>query len=139
MEERISLRDLKTRDDIVILKSDQGNNTAIMDKPKYIQNANSLLNMQTYSKIKCDPTIKLEKKAKELLEQSDIPEQIIKEITPKNSIPPRLYRLPKVHKPDIPLRPIVSNIESLTYGLAKYLADKLKKKFCTPSSHVQNT
>ena len=44
MEERISLR---TRDDLVILKSDKGNNTVIMDKTKYMQKANSLLNTQT--------------------------------------------------------------------------------------------
>ena len=34
--------------------------------------------------------------------------------------------LPKLHKADIPLRPIVSGIGSYTHKLAKYLSDILK-------------
>ena len=37
------------------------------------------------------------------------------------SKPGRLYGLPKVHKDGVPLRPIVSCIDSYTYNLAKYL------------------
>ena len=35
---------------------------------------------------------------------------------------PMLYGLPKVHKPDVPLRPIVSFMSSPTYELSKLLA-----------------
>jgi hypothetical protein len=42
-------------------------------------------------------------------------------LTPYNSKPPHLYGLPKVHKPDIPLRLIVSSIDSPCYALAKFL------------------
>ena len=34
---------------------------------------------------------------------------------------PRLYGLPKLHKPDIPLRPILSMVNSPQHGLAKFL------------------
>ena len=33
----------------------------------------------------------------------------------------RIYQLPKIHKPDVPLRPIVSFIGTATYQLAKFL------------------
>ena len=33
----------------------------------------------------------------------------------------RLYGLPKLHKPDIPLRPILSMVNSPQHGLAKFL------------------
>ncbi|CAG9569803.1 unnamed protein product [Danaus chrysippus] len=36
--------------------------------------------------------------------------------------PPKLYGLPKIHKQDVPLRPIVSQIDSSTYKLAKFLS-----------------
>ncbi|VDP97513.1 unnamed protein product [Trichobilharzia regenti] len=36
---------------------------------------------------------------------------------------PNLYGLPKIHKVDNPLRPIVSMCNSLTHKLAKWLAD----------------
>ncbi|KAG0425394.1 hypothetical protein DMUE_6035, partial [Dictyocoela muelleri] len=36
-------------------------------------------------------------------------------------IPDVLYGLPKIHKPNIPLRPIISAINSPNYNLAKFL------------------
>lgn len=36
-----------------------------------------------------------------------------------NFVPPKIYFLPKIHKPSVPYTPIVSNIGSLTYKLAK--------------------
>jgi hypothetical protein len=41
-------------------------------------------------------------------------------LTPYHSRPPHLYGLPKVHNPDIPLRPIVSSICSPCYALADF-------------------
>jgi len=43
-----------------------------------------------------------------------------------NPLPPRLYGLSKVHKPNIPLRPIVSAIHSPTYNLSRFLAQTLQ-------------
>ena len=40
--------------------------------------------------------------------------------------PPKLYGLPKLHKPNIPMRPIVSFCGSPTYQLSKYLTNVLK-------------
>ena len=40
--------------------------------------------------------------------------------------PPRFYDLPKIHKPDTPLRTIVSSCGSVTYGVAKEPAKILK-------------
>ena len=39
--------------------------------------------------------------------------------------PPKLYGLPKLHKPNIPMRPIVSFCGSPTYQLSKYLINVL--------------
>ena len=40
---------------------------------------------------------------------------------------PYLYGLPKIHKENIPLRPIVSTTGPVTYKLSKFLASKLKQ------------
>ena len=37
----------------------------------------------------------------------------------------RFYGLPKIHKPGIPLRPIVSFVDSRTYAISSYLARTL--------------
>ena len=39
---------------------------------------------------------------------------------------PQVYGLPKIHKLDTPLRPIVSSCGSVTYGVTKELANILK-------------
>ena len=52
--------------------------------------------------------------------------------------PPKLYGLPKLHKPNIPMRPIVSFCGSPTYQLSKYLTNVLKP--LTESRHkLQST
>ena len=41
-------------------------------------------------------------------------------IVPSGSQPGKLYGLGKVHKPNIPLRPVVSMISTAEYSLGKY-------------------
>ena len=48
------------------------------------------------------------------------------------------YGLPKIHKPDTPLRPIVSRCGSVTYGVAKELA-KILKPLVGKSPHCNNS
>ena len=52
---------------------------------------------------------------------------------------PKFYGLPKIHKKDIPLRPIVSSVGSVTYGVAKEVTRILKPLVGTTSHHVNNT
>ena len=49
-------------------------------------------------------------------------ESVYKEIRPTGSLRSRLHGLPKVHKNEIPLRPILSMVSSSQHALAKYLA-----------------
>ena len=57
---------------------------------------------------------------------------------PTGCVPPKFYGLPKIHKPDKPLRPIVSSCGSVTYGVAKELA-KILKPLVGKSPHHINT
>jgi hypothetical protein len=51
----------------------------------------------------------------------------------------RLYGLPKIHKDDVPIRPIVSNIAAPTYKLSKNLASLLIPLVGCSSHHVTNS
>ncbi|XP_058827799.1 uncharacterized protein LOC131687722 [Topomyia yanbarensis] len=42
---------------------------------------------------------------------------------------PRIYGQPKAHKPNLPLRPVVSNITAPKYQLAKFIGSILKSSF----------
>ena len=52
---------------------------------------------------------------------------------------PLLYGLPKIHKPEIPLRPIVSFLNSPTYELSKHLVSILLPLVGKSTSHVKNS
>ena len=52
---------------------------------------------------------------------------------------PLLYGLPKIHKPEIPLRPIVSFVNSPTYALSKHLVSILSPLVGKSPSHVRNS
>ena len=53
--------------------------------------------------------------------------------------PPKFYGLPKIHKPDTPLRPIVSCCGSVTYGVTKELAKILKSLVGKSPHHINST
>ena len=52
---------------------------------------------------------------------------------------PLLYGLPKIHKPEIPLRPIVSFVGSPSYQLSKHLTYIISPLVGKTSSHVKNS
>ena len=47
--------------------------------------------------------------------------------------------MPKIHKANFPLRPIISTINSPTHFLAKILYNELKDCFPKPKSHINNS
>ncbi|BHF77862.1 hypothetical protein SprV_0602097200 [Sparganum proliferum] len=123
VDEEKGLRSLKTDDSIVVVPADKGGATVIMDKVDYVQKANTIFNdREAYAPLAEDPTKKqaaaIKKKVNELAR--------LKLINTNDSKSMTLSDLPKVHKPDAPLRIIVPLIGSPTYSLAKWLYRHLK-------------
>ena len=58
---------------------------------------------------------------------------------PTGCTAPKFYGLPKIHKTDTLLRPIVSNRGSVTYGVAKVIAKVLKPLVGKLPHHIQST
>ena len=56
---------------------------------------------------------------------------------PTGCVLPKFYGLPKIHKTGNPLRPIISNRGSVTYGVAKVLSKVLKPLVQIPLSHTK--
>ena len=84
----------------------------------------------TYREIKTDPTNKLKNKRTNLLKKikadGDISDHLYKKMYPTGAVGAKFYGLPKIHKRDIPLRPVVSSRGSTTYEVAKELARILR-------------
>ena len=110
----------------MILPADKGNKTVVMNRKDYDAKIENMLADGTYKKLAKDPTARIERKIDTMLKQvektGEIPKQKRLYLTPHSSAPPQLYGLPKVHKPDTPLRPIVSAMDSPTYKLSKEIA-----------------
>ena len=130
-EELQAMKDLKSDDEIIILPADKERMTVVMNKSGYIDKTNNLLqDSMTYKPLKYDPgktTLNhINQKLKSLKKQEKIDENTYKQIRPNDASNAKFYGLPKIHKENIPLRPIVSLPGSPTYDLSKYLANILQ-------------
>lgn len=85
-----------------------------------------LLNSGSYKKLNKDPTIKIVKEMTAAIKSSSLDNEVKEKLIPKNCVTSQIYGLPKVHKDNVPLRPIVNTIGSPPYKLAKYNAKKLR-------------
>ena len=62
-----------------------------------------------------------------------------KSMYPTGCVLPKFYDLIKIHKPDTPLRLVVSSCGSVTYGVAKDLTKILKSMVGKSSHHINST
>ena len=143
-EEKVALAEIKNLDTVLFLKADKGNSTIIMDKEQYNEKIETMLSDSvTYVKLKSDPTrkteLELNKFISSLHKKKKIDSQQSFALKSSNATAPRLYGLPKIHKPGIPLRPIVSFVGSPTYNLSKFLANILSPLIGNTEQHVQNS
>ena len=115
----------------------------VMDRQDYINKANHLLNQSTYKVITKDPTNTIKNKLINILKgiktKTGLGINTYKSMYPTGCVPPKFYGLPKIHKPETPLRPIVSSCGSVTYGVAKELAKILKPLVGKSPHHINST
>ena len=69
---------------------------------------------------------RLQKRLLKLLKSKLISEHTYQGMRPTGSQRPRMYRLPKTHKPNVLLRPILSMTGSAHHQLSKWLASLLQ-------------
>ena len=123
---------INNNNDLIILNADKSNKTVIMNKTDYnIKIFNLLSDSSTYIKLDKDPTndINFELKSTLLLWKSKkiINDNTFKYLHSNTCSAPKFYGLPKLHKPNCPLRPITSFIGSPTYNLSKCISKSLQK------------
>ena len=128
------LRNIKTLNNIVITKPDKGAGVVIRNKEDYLLKMKEILKDTTKFKHigpvhTNDNTAGIENKLRrtlsKLLKGKMLTQSEYDQIRPVGSLRPRLYGLPKTHKANIPLRPILSMIGSTQHKLAQWLAKLL--------------
>ncbi len=97
----------------------------------------------TYVKLNSDLTqrfkLKLVVLLKEWKEKKIISYALWKKLYPTAGDVPKFYGLPKIHKTEVPLRPIISSIGSITYEAAKYLAVVIGPLVGKTEHHIKNS
>ena len=101
------------------------------------------MKQETFKLIPTDPTNRQKNKLIQILkktkEEGGVNEETYKKMYPTGTGMPKFYGLPKIHKAEVPLRPIVSSRGSVSYGTAKKLARILKPLAGRTTYSVQNT
>ena len=113
--------------DIVLTKHDKGAGVVILNRADYIDKMNAILeDINKFLKLvdlSFDDTQKLENKLQKrflkLFRRKFISKEVYEFFRPVGSQSLRMYGLPKIHKPGIPLRPILSMCHSVQHSFAK--------------------
>ena len=141
-EEFRALRELKMDNTRLILTTDKGVALVVIDKTDYIKKAEELLKEKTYKKITEDPTVKQKNKLINILRniktEGGLNDETYRRLYLTGAGSPKFYGLPKIHKPDMPLWPIISSIGTVTCNTAKELS-KILKPLVGLSNHFHDT
>ena len=142
-EELKALKELKLDNNRLILTANKGVALVVMDKQEYVKKVEDLLQESSYKKNAEDPTAKQKNKLISILKtikaDGGLKDELYRRLYPTGAGSPQFYGLPKIHKPGIPLRPIISSIGTVTYNTAKELARILKPLVGLSKHHIHNT
>ena len=123
------------------MKQDKGRGVVLMDRTVYLEKCLDILDTNQFTKLNTDPTKKTEEKIQRALQKikRSFSTQEYSTIYPTGLCPGKFYGTAKVHRlpengnvDQLPIKPIVSNIGTPSYQLAKYLA-----KLLSPLSQSQ--
>ena len=140
-DEKVALKDLSKRDDIIITNADKGGAVVIMDVNDYIREAKRQLNdSKNYKVLAKDPTTTNNDLVNQTIDRFT-KEQLINENIAnglKNTSPRTLqfYISPKMHKEGNPGRPVVN---CHTANISKYVGHHLQPIVKQIPSYVKDT
>lgn len=129
------VNNLKRNNTIIVMKQDKGRGVVIIDRNKYTEKCLAIINSNQFLKCKKDETSTVERKIQNVVRKikNCFTENDYRKVYPSGSAPGKFYGTAKLHKMDpandnvndLPIRPIVSNLGTASYQLAKYLAKLL--------------
>ncbi|XP_064464591.1 uncharacterized protein LOC135375888 [Ornithodoros turicata] len=142
--EQNALKDLRNDDTIVILPADKGKATVILNRDDYDSKMESILQGRShFSELSGDPTAASERKIvaalRKLRTKKLITDSLYWKLFTSDRATPKIYGLPKVHKNNCPLRPIVSFIGAPSYNVSKFLAELLAPLMYKNDRSVKNS
>lgn len=141
------LRNLSKDKSIIICRPDKGRGVVILNRSDYINKMNHILSDTTKFKlINCNDRVlhtlhqedKVNRVLNKLKKDGVLSESQYSDLSISGSSPGIMYGLPKIHKENSPLRPILSANNTTTYRIAKFLVPLLQP-FTTNSYTIKNS
>ncbi|XP_053598083.1 uncharacterized protein LOC128668677 [Microplitis demolitor] len=129
----------------MVTRADKGNITVVLEKTDYNRKVTELLeDNKFYEKVKhIDYNRLLQRKNNDLvntwLRLKHIDKDTKNFLVTHNSTLPRAYALPKIHKPNMPFRIIISSINSPIYNLNKWYTNILNQTRKKQPTDVKNS
>ena len=127
-----------------VTKPDKGSGVVIMNKSDYISKMDFIL-QDNYKFENLGPSSEFDNTAKieahiqrrllQLKKEGLLPSKIYSRIRPTGSQRPRMYDLPKIHKQDVPLPPILLMTGSAQHQLAQWLTSVIDPVLSLYSIH----
>lgn len=116
-----------TDNDALLCKADKGHTTVILYRDYYIAKVDSFIENNYVQPLTKDPTNAYQLKSEKLINGSKVlfTDNDIKSLGVINPKAPLLHGLPKVHKENTPIRPLVDYTTSPTYKVAKMLREHI--------------
>lgn len=116
-----SIRNKLQQNDAVITKADKGNCTVILSQQNYVNKVHDFLENNNIDILTQDPTTSFSKDINKLISSSTnlLSSDEIKHVKATNPQAPVLRGLPKIHKPNVPIRPLVNFRSSPAYKISQ--------------------
>ena len=127
------LQSLAKRDDLVICRPDKGRGVVLLDRDDYDNKMNNILSDDTKFREVGPPEFnmiyktedKTNRNLKKLKDDALLTEQTYRSLYCTGSSFGILYGLPKVHKDNVPLRPILAAYNSPSFSISKFFVPLL--------------
>ncbi|XP_011859689.1 PREDICTED: uncharacterized protein LOC105557131 [Vollenhovia emeryi] len=138
-------RFLREHPEIIITRADKGHTTIAIDRHIHREKWRPYLMIRTLiSQLRKIPQKKLISSLHKILmdwkKSNYIDNSIYRRLNCTDGTLPRAYGLPKIHKPECPLRIIVSSVDSPLYSFSFFLHNIIKSSTIPkPQSHILNS
>ena len=143
-EEIMALNELQSREDIIITKADKGGAVVIMDVESYIKEAErQLQDDKSYQKLLNDPTQlhaeRINKTIDLFKNEGIITEKVANGLKANEPKTPKLSFLPKIHKENIPGRPVIDSSNCHSTHISRYIDYHLKPEVEKLKSYTKDS
>ena len=131
------IKDKLTSNNAVITKADKGNTIVILDTQVYNNKVLEFIDNNNIRTLNSDPTNEYVKQLNGIINRcgSLFDDNVRRYIKPINARAPQLTGLPKIHKANIPVRPLINYTSAPGYKTAKKLYHIIKNSIVLKNNH----